>query len=378
MPNFNIKIKTPSGFQNFDGVRKTSHTHWLKITFDEKTVIECTYDHRFVFADKEVYAKDLTVGSFVGKFVTQIERMEGTKDFFDPINVKNGSIFNHDNGLVSHNCFLGTGNTLIDAETLLSLKADKPIKYLENGSLAIYEEVKRDHEYIMVVDVCKGLGKDFSTFSLLDITQRPIKQVAAYRNNKITPFLFPTVLVKYGTIYNNAFMIIESNDQGTLVCSGVHEMDYEELFMESTVKADKMGLLMTVKSKRLGCAGFKSMLESGKLKVVDADTIREISTFSLKGKSYEASEGNTDDLVMGLVSFGYYATTPHFKSETDIDLANMMHGQEMKEIENDMPDIGIDDGLDFIPHEPDEPYDPWSTEPWSFGDEDQGLFVEDW
>lgn len=276
------------------------------------------------------------------------------------------------------NCFLGTGHTLIDAETLLSLKAEKPIKYLENGALAIYEEVKRDHEYIMVVDVSKGLGQDFSTFSILDITQRPIKQVAVYRNNKITPFLYPTVLVKYGTIYNNAFMIIESNDQGTLVCSGVHELDYEEMYMESTVKADKMGLLMTVKSKRLGCAGFKSMLESGKLKVVDADTIREISTFSVKGKSYEATEGNTDDLVMGLVGFGYYATTSHFKAETDIDIASMMHGAEIKEIENDMPDIGIDDGLDFIPHEPDEPYDPWSTSGWSFGDEDQGLYVEDW
>ena len=95
------------------------------------------------------------------------------------------------------NTFFGTGDTLINADTLLNLRAKPPKRYMEGGLLKIYEEPIKDHDYVMTVDVSKGRGQDYSTFTLIDISVRPFAQVAVYRNNTISPLLFPNVIYKY-------------------------------------------------------------------------------------------------------------------------------------------------------------------------------------
>jgi len=75
----------------------------------------------------------------------------------------------------------------------------------------------------------------------------------------------------------------------------------------------------------------------------------EVSTFVSKGQSYEASDGNHDDLMMNLVMFGFFITTQYFSDMTDINLKQMMFEQQMLEIEADMVPFGfIDDGEDAI------------------------------
>ena len=249
------------------------------------------------------------------------------------------------------NTFFGTGDTLINAETLLKLRAKNPIRYLEGGDLKIYEETQKGHEYIMLVDVSKGRGQDYSTFNLIDISSRPFKQVAVYRNNLISPLLFPNIIYKWANSYNKAYVVIESNDQGSLVTNGLyHDLEYENMHVESAIKANALGVEMTRKVKRLGCSAFKDVLENNRLDIVDDHTIMEISTFVAKGQSYEASPGNHDDLVMNFVMFGYFVSTQYFADMTDINLKEMMFKQKMKEIEDDLPPFGfIDDGLDNLP-----------------------------
>ena len=120
------------------------------------------------------------------------------------------------------NTFFGTGDTLINAETLMSLRAANPIKILEGGDVLIYKETEKKHDYIMVVDVAKGRGQDYSTFNVIDISVRPFEQVAVYRNNTISPILFPNIIYKYAKVYNNAYVVVESNDQGSLVTNGLY------------------------------------------------------------------------------------------------------------------------------------------------------------
>src|SRR6056300_375784 len=50
------------------------------------------------------------------------------------------------------NTFFGTGDTLVSANTLLSLRAQNPIRSLEGGSLLVYKEPIKGHDYIMTVD----------------------------------------------------------------------------------------------------------------------------------------------------------------------------------------------------------------------------------
>ena len=248
------------------------------------------------------------------------------------------------------NTFFGTGDTLINAETLMNLRAKPPVETLEGGDLLVYERTVEKHDYIMCVDVSKGRGQDYSTFNVIDISVRPFKQVAVYRNNLISPILFPNIIYKYAEVYNKAYVIIESNDQGGLVCNGVyHDLEYENIHLESAIKADKIGIQITRKSKRIGCSGIKDLLENKKLDICDENTIMEISTFIAKGQSYEAAEGNHDDLMMNLVMFGYFASSRYFSDMTNIDLKQMLFDSKMKEIEDDMVPFGhIDDGSEHI------------------------------
>ena len=73
------------------------------------------------------------------------------------------------------NTFFGTGDTLINAETLMSFRALPPAKILEGNSVWIYSDPVADHQYVMSVDVSKGRGQDYSTFNVIDISTRPFK-----------------------------------------------------------------------------------------------------------------------------------------------------------------------------------------------------------
>ena len=258
------------------------------------------------------------------------------------------------------NTFFGTGDTLINADTLLNLRAKPPKRYMEGGLLKIYEEPIKGHDYVMTVDVSKGRGQDYSTFTLIDISVRPFAQVAVYRNNTISPLLFPNVIYKYAKPYNDAYVVVESNDQGAVVCNGLyHDLEYENVHVESSVKANAIGIEINRKTKRLGCSAIKDILETKRLTINDDSTILEISTFEAKGQSYEASDGNHDDLMMNLVLFGYFVSTQYFSDMTDINLKQMMFEQKMQEIENDVVPFGfIDDGSAAI-QQIENQDDPW-------------------
>ena len=242
------------------------------------------------------------------------------------------------------NNFHGTGNTLISGNKLLGMKAKPPIYTQE--SVKVYDRPLAKHDYMMFVDVAKGRGQDYSTFNLVDISTRPFKQVAVYRDNNISPILFPDIIYKYAKTYNEAYVVIESNDQGAVVCNGLYyDLEYENVFVESVVKKNAIGIEMNRKVKRIGCSNIKDLVERDQINIVDADTIVEFSTFIAKGNSYEASDGNHDDLVMNFVLFGWFVSSPMFTDMTDMNIKEMMYQEKMKQIEDELVPFGVlDDG----------------------------------
>jgi hypothetical protein len=243
------------------------------------------------------------------------------------------------------NTFFGTGNTLISADALMNMKAEPPVSV---GDINVYTEPKANHDYIMTVDVAKGRGQDYSTFNIIDISTNPFKQVACYRNNLISPILFPDVIHKWAKRYNEAYVIIESNDQGAVVANGLYyDIEYENMHVESMIKAGAIGMTMNRKVKRIGCSNLKDLVEEKKLHIVDLQTITECSTFEARGNSFEASDGNHDDLVMNLVMFAWYVGTEAFSNQTDMTMKQMLYEEKMKAIEDDITPVGIiDDGIE--------------------------------
>ena len=60
--------------------------------------------------------------------------------------------------------FLGSVDTLIAPSKLRTLIYDNPIK--RNAGLDVYEPSQDKHDYVMTVDVARGVGEDYSDYSL--------------------------------------------------------------------------------------------------------------------------------------------------------------------------------------------------------------------
>ena len=238
------------------------------------------------------------------------------------------------------NTFHGKGNTLIAANHLLAQKAVDPLQYQEN--IWIYKEPVKDHDYIITVDVAKGRGQDYSTFTIIDVSTNPFEQVVVFRDNNISPMLLPDIIYKYAKTYNEAYIIVESNDAGIVVCNGLYyDLEYENMFVESAIKTNAIGVTMTRRVKRIGCSTIKDLIEQKKLSIYDANTIIEMATFVAVGKSYMAKAPNHDDLMMNLVLFAWFTTTDIFQSISDIDMKNLLYQEQLAAIQDDMLPFGI-------------------------------------
>ena len=190
--------------------------------------------------------------------------------------------------------FLGSVNTLINPAKLRNLVYEDPIQ--RNAGLDIYEKPRKDHNYLMTVDVARGLGNDYSAFVVFDITEFPYKIVAKYRNNEIKPMLFPNVIQETLKGYNNAWVLIEVNDIGEQVASILHyDLEYENMLMAAmrgragqvvghgfSGKKSQMGVRTTAQVKRLCCSNLKTLLEDDKLLTLDYEIISELTTFAQK------------------------------------------------------------------------------------------------
>jgi hypothetical protein len=248
------------------------------------------------------------------------------------------------------NCAIGSSATLIAPDKIMALTASPIVRTIGGAGgvspVKIYKEPVEGHRYVMLVDVAKGRGQDYSTFTIIDMTVRPFEQVATYRDNIISPLLFPSIIVNIAKRFNTALVIIENNDAGMVVCNGVYyDEEYENTFVESAVKSNGIGVTMTSRVKRLGCSNLKDLIEVGRLIVHDPDTIIELATFEASGNSFEAASGNHDDMVMNLVLFSWFISTS-FADLKDDEFRNMLFAEKIKAMEEEMVPIGILGGYD--------------------------------
>ena len=254
--------------------------------------------------------------------------------------------------------FIGSVNTLITPAKLRTLAYVSPIE--ARSGLDIYELPKEDRIYTMVCDVSHGEGLDYSAFSVIDSTELPYKQVAKYRSSNISPLLYPNIIIDVANKYNEAYVLVETNDIGQQVGEILHgDLEYENLMMLSTrgragqvltggfgPGKSHVGIRTSKKVKQIGCQNLKNLIEDEQLIVQDFDTISEMTSFVAKGTSYQAEPGYYDDLVMTLVLFSWVALQPYFKEMNDVDVRKRLYDNKMQVIEDDVLPFGFtDDGV---------------------------------
>ena len=242
--------------------------------------------------------------------------------------------------------FMGSAGTLLSAAALKSLAFISPM-HLSDGGIKIYQQPVENHNYVVVVDTSRGKGLDYSAFTVIDVSVVPYKLVATYKNNEISPLVYPSVLHKIGKYYNNAYALIEINDNGQQIADSLFD-DYEYENILSTMEVKKKmtlnwgygkkstrGIRTTKSVKRLGCSILKNLIESQKLIIQDFDTITELSTFIAKGSSFEADEGSHDDLVMCLVLFSWMTNQAFFTELSNVNIKEKMYQEQMRQIEEE-------------------------------------------
>ena len=250
--------------------------------------------------------------------------------------------------------FLGSVDTLINVSKLRSLVYEDPIKRNSKG-LDVYEEPIAEHDYIVTVDVARGVGIDYSAFVIFDITTFPHKVVGKFKNNEIKPMLFPSVIYDVAKAYNNAFILCEVNDIGDQVASILHyDLEYQNILMCAmrgragqivgqgfSGTKTQMGVKMSKTVKKIGCSNLKTMIEDDKLIFNDYDIISELTTFIQKSNSFEAEEGCNDDLAMCLVIYAWLVAQDYFKELTDQDVRKRIYEDQRDQIEQDMAPFGF-------------------------------------
>ena len=257
--------------------------------------------------------------------------------------------------------FLGSSGTLIEGSKLKQLVIRDP--QAERDNLRIFSYPDKQKTYIIIVDVSRGKGLDYSAFQVLDVSQMPYVQVATFKDNMITPIDYAQVLHSVLKMYNDAYVLIEVNDIGEQVSDILH-YEYEVdtlLYTESAGRSGKRissgfgksvdkGIRTTKSVKAVGCNMLKLMVEQDQLIVNDFFTINELSTFSRKGTSYEAESGAHDDLVMCLVLFGWLTDQTFFKEITDINTMLRLKQRNEEDLMESLLPIGFNSN-DFIDEE---------------------------
>ena len=275
--------------------------------------------------------------------------------------------------------FLGSVDTLIAPSKLKSLVYDAPVK--RNKGLDVYEDADPDKDYLVTVDVARGVGSDYSAFVIFDITSFPHKIVAKYRNNEIKPMLFPNIIYDVAKAYNSAYILCEVNDVGDQVAAIIqYDLEYQNLLMCSmrgragqivgqgfSGKKTQLGLKMSKTVKKVGCLNLKTMIEEDKLIFNDYEIISELTTFIQKHNSFEAEEGCNDDLAMCLVIYAWLVAQDYFKELTEQDVRKRLYEEQKNQIEQDMAPFGfILDGTEALTAEVDADGDVWHTD--EYGD----------
>jgi hypothetical protein len=242
--------------------------------------------------------------------------------------------------------FQGSSNTLISSYYIKKMVYLNALHSSDGFDMLI--KPIPEHIYFITVDVSEGGGQDYSAFTVFDATSMPYQVCAKYRSDHIQPILYPSIIYKVGHEYNEAMVLIENNSIGSQVVAILHDdLEYENvIYTDKDVitqwgNSGTLGVKTTVKTKRIGCAALKTLVEGDQLLINDFDTVVEISTFVHWRNSYAADSDCNDDLVMTLVMFAWLTTQQWFRDYTDVDIRKLMFAAEERRLNDELCPFGF-------------------------------------
>ena len=177
-------------------------------------------------------------------------------------------------------------------------------------NLWVWEPADYSRDYMVLADVARGDGKDFSTFHVIDIATNI--QVAEFKGQLPTRE-FGFLLVSIATEYNNALLVIENASIGWATIEAVIERGYRNLY--HSPKSDQLtaesylktyendsnmvpGFTMSMRTRPLVVNKFREFVGDKSVTIRSKRLLEEMKVFVWKNGRPEAQTGYNDDLVM--------------------------------------------------------------------------------
>ena len=177
-------------------------------------------------------------------------------------------------------------------------------------NLWIWEPADYSRSYLVVADVARGDGKDYSAFHVIDIETNT--QVAEYKG-QIGTKEYGNLLVGIATEYNEALLVIENASIGWATIQTVIERGYANLFystksdssmsdsyFDKYMDTSKMvaGFTTTSRNRPMIIGKFQEYVNGKDVTIQSKRLLEEMKVFMWKNGRPEAQQGYNDDLVM--------------------------------------------------------------------------------
>ena len=213
--------------------------------------------------------------------------------------------------------FSTSGDTVFHSEWIEFIKETTIQDPVErrgiDQNLWIWEPADYSREYMVIADVARGDGKDFSACHIMDIQTNT--QVAEYRG-QLPPKEFGYFLTGLATEYNNAMLVVENANIGWATLDAIIERGYRNLYQSP--KSDQLtadsylrvfegnsemvpGFTMSMRTRPLCINKFREFVGDRSVTIRSKRLLEEMKVFIWRNGRPEAQSGYNDDLVM---SFG--------------------------------------------------------------------------
>jgi hypothetical protein len=208
---------------------------------------------------------------------------------------------------------LASGESVINPDDISRLEAlvvEPKYKTGFDRNLWIWEEFQPSESYILVADVARGDGKDFSVFNIVKLNTMEV--VAEYQG-KPSLEMFAGVLNNTGREYGDCMLVVENNNIGFNILEKLIETQYPNLYysqkgsheyvdplVAETKSSAVPGFTTSMKTRPLIIAKLEEYIRNQLLKVYSVRLISEMRTFVWNNGRPEAMRGYNDDLMMSL------------------------------------------------------------------------------
>jgi hypothetical protein len=201
-----------------------------------------------------------------------------------------------------------------------------------DSNLWIWEGVDYTKSYMVVADVARGDGQDYSAFHIFDIENAA--QVGEYKG-KISPKEFGNLLVGIAAEYNDALLVCENANIGWATIEQILEREYRNMYYSSTsnmesvetymnkFERDKLvpGFTMSARTRPLVIAKMIEYIRDHSVTIQSKRLLGEMRVFVWKNGKAQAQDRYNDDLIISCATALYVRDTALRLRQQGMDLS---------------------------------------------------------